>query len=353
MPRNDTVENIFFFLLLSFSLFVGYLLFEPFLKVIAASILLAVIFFPVHDFLLKKIRRPIITSLLSTTIVMLFIIIPSIFMIVVFTDKLIEIYPAVLNAISKLENIEESLNKFPVIHSTFQKVKLMLENYGIEVDIAKTLRAVSMFILNFFIEKGKAIFINFTLIVIGILFVVVTLFFLFKDGYALYKRVYTLIPLKDSEKNFLFAKSYRAIQGVVLGMVLTAIAQGIIAFIGYSVVGIDMAFFWAFITFIAAFLPVGGASLVWIPIAIYTFFAKGIGWGIFMTVWGTFLISTIDNIIKPVIIGDKTNIHPMILAFAILGGLNLFGFLGLFIAPIVLVLIDNMLNLFKSKYGVS
>ncbi len=350
MPKNDIVENVFFFLLLSFSLFLGYLLFEPFLKVIVSSVLLAVIFFPFNEFLLRKTKRPILSSFLSTLLVMLFIIFPSIFMIVFFTERLIEIYPSILNAISRIGNLEESLNKYPLIHSSIQKIRSVLESYGIEIDITQTLRTVSMFILNFFIEKGKAIFINFTLIIIGILFVAITLFFLFKDGYALYKRVYILIPLKDSEKNFLFAKSYRAIQGVVLGMVLTAVAQGIIAFIGYSIVGIDMAFFWAFITFIAAFLPVGGASLVWIPIALYTFFAKGVGWGIFMTVWGTFLISTIDNIVKPVVIGDKTNIHPMILAFAILGGLNLFGFLGLFLAPIILVLIDNMLKLFRTKY---
>ncbi len=350
MSKNEVVENIFFFLLLSFSLFLGYLLFEPFLKVIIASIILAVIFFPVHSFILRKIKRPIIASLISTFIVMFFVIFPSIFMIVFFTQKLIDIYPSVIESISKLEHIDQSIRNVPVLDTAYEKIKQIIESYGIKIDIAQTLKAVSMFIINFFIEKGKTFFINFTLLIIGILFMVITLFFLFKDGTALYKRIYTLIPLRDSEKNFLFAKSYRAIQGVVLGMVLTAIAQGILAFIGYSIARVEMSIFWSFLTFLFAFLPVGGAALVWIPVAIYVFFAKGIGWGIFLTLWGTFLISTIDNIIKPVVIGDRTNIHPMVLAFAILGGLNIFGFLGLFLAPIIIVLIDNMLNIFKTKY---
>ncbi|NPA52807.1 MAG: AI-2E family transporter [Aquificae bacterium] len=350
MSKSEVVENIFFFLLLSFSLFLGYLLFEPFLKVIIASIILAVVFFPVHSFFLRKIKRPIIASFISTFIVMFFVIFPSIFMIVFFTQKLIDIYPSVIDAVSKLEHLDESIKNIPIIDTAYQKIKQTIESYGIEIDIAQTLKAVSMFVLNFFIEKGKTFFINFTLLIIGILFMVLTLFFLFKDGTALYKKVYALIPLRDSEKNFLFAKSYRAIQGVVLGMVFTAIAQGIIAFIGYSIAGVQMSIFWAFLTFLFAFLPVGGAALVWIPIAIYVFFVKGIGWGIFLTLWGTFLVSTIDNIIKPIVIGDRTNIHPLVLAFAILGGLNLFGFLGLFLAPIILVLIDNMLNMFKTKY---
>jgi len=350
LSRNEIVENIFFFLLLSFSLFLGYLLFAPFLKVIIASIILTVIFYPLHNFFLKKIKRPVLASLLSTFIVMFFVIFPSIFLIVFFTQKLIEIYPSLIDSISKLESIDQSIKNIPFIDTVYQKIKQTIESYGINIDIAQTIKAVSMFILNFFIEKGKTVFINFTLLVLGIFFMVITLFFLFKDGTALYKRIYTLIPLRDSEKNFLFAKSYRAIQGVVLGMVFTAIAQGILALIGYSIAQVEMALFWAFLTFIFAFLPVGGAALVWIPVAIYVFFDKGIGWGIFLTLWGTLLISTIDNIIKPIVIGDRTNIHPMVLAFAILGGLNLFGFLGLFLAPIILVLIDNMLNIFKTKY---
>ncbi len=350
MPKNEIVENIFFFLLLSFSLFLGYLLFAPFLKIIIASILLTVIFYPLHNFLLKRIKRPYITALLSTFIVIFFVIFPGIFMIVFFTQQLIEIYPSVLNAISQLETIDQTIKKIPVLSELYEKLKTLVNQYGINIDIAQTLKAISMYIINFFIAQGKTIFINFTLLVIGIMFMILALFFLFKDGNILYKRIYTLIPLKDTDKNFLFAKSYRAIQGVVLGMVLTALFQGVLAFIGYSIAKVDMAIFWAFLTFLAAFLPVGGAALVWIPVDIYVFFSKGIGWGIFLALWGTFVISTIDNIVKPIVIGDKTNIHPVILAFAILGGLNLFGFLGLFLAPIILVLIDNMLNMFKSRY---
>ncbi|HHG74621.1 MAG TPA: AI-2E family transporter, partial [Persephonella sp.] len=142
----------------------------------------------------------------------------------------------------------------------------------------------------------------------------------------------------------------RAIQGVVLGSVLTAVAQGILSFIGYFAIGLEMSYFWAFITFVAAFIPVGGASLVWVPVAIYTLLTKGFLTAFLFSLYGTFVISTIDNIIKPVVIGDKTNIHPMILVFAILGGLNFFGFVGIFLAPIIIVMIDNLLHLFREKY---
>lgn len=131
---------------------------------------------------------------------------------------------------------------------------------------------------------------------------------------------------------------------------MTAVAQGILSFIGYFFIGLEFSLFWAFVTFLAAFLPIGGASLVWIPVAIYAFFTKGILTGVLFTLYGTFIISTVDNVIKPIVIGDKTNIHPMILVFAILGGLNLVGFLGVFLAPIILVLLDNLLVIYKERY---
>ncbi len=287
-----------------------------------------------------------------TVLIFLFIIIPSITLIAFFVNQIITIYPTVIENISKYRSIETLIKELPVVSNIYTIIENSLKSLNVNVDISDAIRGIVNEIVSFVIQQGKSIFLDITLLVVGVVIMLVSIFFLFKDGIHLYNRIYSIIPLADKDKTFLLSKSYSAIQGVVLGSVLTAIAQGILSFIGYFAIGLEMSYFWAFLTFLAAFIPVGGASLIWVPVAIYTLFTQGFLTAFLFAVYGTLVISTIDNIIKPVIIGDKTNIHPMILVFAILGGLNLFGFIGIFLAPIIVVMIDNMLQLFKEKYVV-
>jgi predicted PurR-regulated permease PerM len=285
-----------------------------------------------------------------TSLIFTFIIIPSIILVAFLINQIITLYPLMIEKISKYKDLDLLLKEIPVVSKIYSILENTLSSLNIKVDISDAMRGVVNEIVSFVIQQGKGIFVDVTLLVIGIVVMLVTIFFLFKDGESLYNRVYSIIPLSEKDKSFLISKSYRAIQGVVLGSVLTAIAQGILSFIGYFAIGLEMSYFWAFITFVAAFIPVGGASLIWVPIAIYTLLSKGFITAFLFALYGTFVISTIDNIIKPVVIGDRTDIHPMILVFAIIGGLNIFGFLGVFLAPIIMVMIDNMLLLFKEKY---
>ncbi|WP_293445783.1 AI-2E family transporter [Persephonella sp.] len=350
MGSSEQIGNFFFFGFLSFFLFLGYLLFEPFLKVIVLSILLTIIFYPLYVRLLKKLKSRIVSSLIMTTVILLFIIIPSILLVAFFVNQIISIYPILIEKISKYKDLDLLLKELPVISKIYSIIENTLQSLNVRVDIGDAIRGIINEVVSFVIQQGKGIFLDVTLLVAGIIFMIVTIFFLFKDGEALFNRIYSIIPLSDKDKSFLISKSYRAIQGVVLGSVLTAVAQGILSFIGYFAIGLEMSYFWAFITFVAAFIPVGGASLVWVPVAIYALLTKGFLTAFLFSLYGTFVISTIDNIIKPVVIGDKTNIHPMILVFAILGGLNFFGFVGIFLAPIIIVMIDNLLYLFREKY---
>ncbi len=344
------IGNIFFFLSLSFFLFLSYFLFEPFLTVIVLSVFLAIIFHPAYIFLSKILKSKFLGAFLSTFIILLFIIIPSIFLVIFLSNELLSLYPVIVANVSKIKNIEAIINSIPLLQYFHQKFISFLESLNIHLDLDNILRNFLNKILSFFVTQTKSIFFNLTIFVFDIIMMIISIFFLFKDGEDLYKRVYELIPLTRKEKDFLILKTYRAIQGVVLGSVLTAVAQGILSFIGYFFVGLEFSLFWAFVTFLAAFIPIGGASLVWIPVAVYVFFTKGVLYGILFTLYGTLIISTVDNIIKPIVIGDKTNIHPVILAFAILGGLNLMGFLGVFLAPIILVLLDNLLVIYKNRY---
>ncbi len=347
---KEAIGNIFFFLSLFFFLFLSYLLFKPFLKVLILSILIAVIFFPANKLFRKFLKSRIFSAFLLTFIIFLFIIVPSIFLIVFLSNEFLALYPVIVKHLSQIENLKGIVENIPLLTYLHQKFTSFLAGLNVKFEFNSLLKGILNNILSFFVTQSKSIFVNITIFVFNLLIMLFTILFIFLDGEKLYRWIYELIPFSKEEKDFLISKTYKAIQGVVLGAVLTAVAQGILSFIGYAFAGVEFSLFWAFITFIAAFIPIGGASLVWIPIAVYIFFVKGIVPGIIFTVYGTLVISTVDNIIKPIVIGDKTNLHPMILFFAILGGLNIFGFLGVFLAPIILVLVDNLLFIYKKRY---
>ncbi len=348
-PGN--ISNIFFFIALSFFLFLGYLLFSPFFTIILTSIFIAVIVYPLHEKFLQKLKSPVLSSLLSTLLVLIFFIIPSLLITIVFINEVGVIYPIFIEKLSKFNNIESFILSIPVISFFYKKISIFLQNFNLNIDIQSFLKVSVSYLANFIIDKGKTIVINFSFIVFGISLIIITVFFLFKDGKSLYRWVYKLIPMPEKDKEYIVISSYNTIQGVFFGSFLTAVAQGILSFVGYYFAGVSFSLFWAILTFFAAFLPIGGASLVWVPIAIYLFFTKSFLTAFLFFLWGTFVISTVDNIIKPVVIGEKANIHPMVMVFSILGGLNLFGFIGVFIAPIIVVILYNLLNIYYERYG--
>jgi predicted PurR-regulated permease PerM len=283
----------------------------------------------------------------------MFIIIPSTIVAIFLVKQIVEFYPHLINFFSEGNILEKLEKNIPFLAKIDKEIFKFIDTYELTKQLEVFAKKYITSVMQFIFQQGKEILFNIILVILGIMLMTLTIFFLFKDGEKLYRKVYSLIPLSDKDKNFIIFRTYQAIQGVVLGAIFTAAAQGVLGFIAYFTAGIDFALMWAFLTFIASFIPVGGASLVWVPLSIYVLATKGWIAFILFVLWGVFVISSIDNFIKPWIIGDKTNLHPIILFFAILGGLNLFGFLGIFLAPIIIVILDNLLLLYKERYHIT
>ena len=351
--KRSKLGDAFFFSLLFFFAFVSYLIYKPFIKLVIVSILIVIIFYPLKLKLDKTFKSEIVSSFLATSIVFLFIIIPSVILVIFFVNQALNLYPLVVSTVSNGEILNLIQTKIPFFNEIKDFFQDLIDKFNIDLNINEFVKKYLAIFIQFIVEQGKILIVNITIVILSLIFMGLLLFFLFKDGDKLYKRVFNLIPLPDKDKVFIVNKAYQAIQGVVLGSILTAIAQGILGFIAYFIAGIEFSLFWAFLTFLASFIPIGGASLVWVPLGIYIFITDGLIKAILFVLWGFLVISMVDNIIKPWIIGDKTDIHPIILFFAILGGLNLFGFLGIFLAPIIVVLLDNFLQLYQERYHIS
>ena len=163
-------------------------------------------------------------------------------------------------------------------------------------------------------------------------------FFLYRDGETLAERLTSAVSRLAGERGQrLIGVAANTMRGVVYGIIGTAIAQGVVAGIGFLIAGVPGAPLLGLVTFFLSPVPIG-PPLVWIPAAIWLFNHGSTGWAIFMVIWGVAVISSVDNVIKPLIISRSGNLPFILVLLGVLGGVVAFGFIGLFLGPTLLAI---------------
>lgn len=164
------------------------------------------------------------------------------------------------------------------------------------------------------------------------------LFFLLRDGHLLLEEVRRVSPLSPAQESQLIDRVARTTRASLQAMILVPLAQGLLAALGFWVLGVPSALLWGGVTLLAAFVPLVGTPLVWVPIALFQLFAGETWRAAAVALYGNFVISGIDNLIKPKLLQGVASIHPLLGFLAMFGGLMTFGPAGLIVGPVVLSL---------------
>lgn len=165
---------------------------------------------------------------------------------------------------------------------------------------------------------------------------IVIVFFVFRDGEALLQRFHAATDrIAGARGHRLATAAANTVRGVVIGILGTAIAQGVLAAIGFAFAGIKAAPLLGFATFLLSAVPIG-PPLVWAPVGLYLLNQGEAGWGIFVLAWGLLVVSSIDNVIKPLLISRGSDLPFILVLLGVLGGVVAFGFIGVFLGPVLL-----------------
>jgi predicted PurR-regulated permease PerM len=161
-------------------------------------------------------------------------------------------------------------------------------------------------------------------------------FFFFRDGEIVVERLEAAFARIAGDRGFQLALVAAAtVRGVVLGILGTAIVQGVVAGIGFWIAGIRAAPLLGLLTFFLSPVPIG-PPLVWVPAGLWLINAGETGWGLFVLAWGALVVSTVDNVIKPLIISRGSDLPFVLVLLGVLGGAVAFGFIGIFLGPVLL-----------------
>ena len=190
---------------------------------------------------------------------------------------------------------------------------------------------------------------NGTKVVFFFTLTIFTLYYFFKEGLYIISRLKRLIPLTRDQVDESFSQLHDIIQATMYGGVLIALVQGLLGAILFWLVGIPSPIFWGAVMAFLSIIPIVGAFVIYVPAGLILMMSGFLIKGIIVIAFGLGIISMIDNLLRPFLIAGKTCLHPLILFFAILGGISIFGLLGLVIGPLIAAVFLTMLRVFELK----
>jgi predicted PurR-regulated permease PerM len=188
-----------------------------------------------------------------------------------------------------------------------------------------------------------------TTAVLYVILFLFAMFFLLRDGRLFADNVFGLLPFSPGERHEILRTIRLTTKGVLYSAVLVPVVQGLVAMLGFWVLGLSSPFFWGTMLMFAAAIPGVGAPLVWAPAAVYLLFASAVWKGIVLALYGALGISLIDNFLKPVILHGTARIHPFAAFLSILGGLLTFGPAGLILGPVTFSLLQTLVRIRQSQ----
>ena len=329
--------------------FACFLLVEPYINSIVMAFIISLLMFPIHQWMEKLLPNHMnIASLLSCVVLTFIIVVPLLFVFAaivqqgsafsqnlyqwvthggiqtIFAHSWVVKGLSIVNTYLPFDSIEPQ--------EVAQKVGQFATSFGSNlVGIsAKILGDATNFLVNFFL----------------MLFV---LFFLLRDHDKIITAMRHILPLSRSQEDKLLDEIEQVSKSAVMGSFLTAIAQGLAGGIGMWIAGFP-GLFWGTMMGFASFIPIVGTALIWIPAAIYLFLIGDTTWAIFLTIWSIVIVGSIDNLLRPLLMQGSGGMNTLMIFFSLLGGLHVFGLIGLIYGPLIFAVTIVLFNIYEEEF---
>ncbi len=351
MEQNISQRAVFIFFIALFiiAILLAGKLIAPFFAILILAIVSTGIFSPVFRFLSRRLA-PKTASLITCVMIFFLIFIPLIFFVGILSKEAFDLYAMARDAVfsNQLKHLLENTQ-------ALEKINELLQRAGFETQITwdTLIRPIS--------EVGKAVGLSLFeqarfitsnvfsfLMYFGLMIIVV--FYMFMDGEKFINYMYDLSPLPDEHDKKLFEKFMDMAGAVLIGNGLGGLIQGTAGGVLFLFLGFNSPFLWGVIMGFLAFLPIVGIGIVLIPTAIILMLKSKLAAGIFVLVFYAVLSWGIEYLFKPKVVGDRVSMHPLVVFFAIIGGLKAYGILGIIYGPLIATLFLTLADIYFSSF---
>jgi predicted PurR-regulated permease PerM len=323
---NDRLTTVLSYGALLLLIYVVFRIVEPFLEPLAWSAVLAIFFYPLHQQLLKRFR-PNTAALVSTLAVTLLLIAPALIVLVYTTREAID---ATARVQAALLDPDKALSTHAV-----EWMRHQLPRAWQSTDFSQPLRQGAERIATFVASRFGGLVKNLFTFFVDLFILIFALFFMFRDGREIARGLSHLFPFDESIQEDMLRESRDLIFASVAVALVIACLQGLLGGLAFTIGGISGPMFWGVLIAFFSLVPVVGSSLIWVPAALVLGFSGHWGKALVVVIICGGIAGLGDNVVRPLLLRNRTHLNQLMLFLGVLGGLQVFGLLGLVIGPTI------------------
>jgi len=326
VTTSDQVTTVLSYGALVLLGFLMYEIFASFLVPLAWSAVLAIFFYPLHQRLLKKFK-PTSAATISTLAVTILLIVPALVVLFYTTKQAID---AGAKAQVALQDPDKAVSQ-----RTVEWLKSQLPESMQDADFSDPVNRGAEQVAAFLAGKVGGLVKNLFRFFLDLFVLLFALFFMFRDGEEVVRAVKHLLPFDPTIQEAMLHESRELIFASVAVGLLVAAIQGALGGLAFTIAGIGTAIFWGVLMAFFSLVPVIGSALVWVPAALWLAFTGHIGKGLLVAAICGVVSGVADNIVRPLLLRNRTHLNELLLFISVLGGIEVFGLLGLVAGPTI------------------
>lgn len=326
---------------------------KPFLTALITGAVIAYLSYPLYEKILRHLKSKSLASFAVTLFVVLLFAVPSVVLLSLVSKEAYIAYTSLnthnigTNFLAVMCRDESSLSC-----RTFKSSIGFLPEEDLDFYVQSAIKKITEFIIANVSKFLSSIF----SIILDFFIIIFSIYYLLKDGETIKAKIKSILPLRESQKQSVLQKFHEVTFGVFYGNISLAIVQGTLGAIGFFIFGVSSPILWGFVMMILALLPYVGTAIVWLPAAMNLIFVGYIQndtayifSGIGLIVYCIIMVVFVDYFLNPKIIGTRTGVHPILVILGVLGGLSLFGFIGLILGPVMLALLMTFVDIYEQE----
>ena len=330
-PGRFPTATVFLLVLAAVALYFSYLIARPFLIPIFLAVMIAIVFHPIHLRVEGWVHGRNLAALSSTVLVLLMVVVPTVILGTMVAREAHALYVILSEKSAEQGGWNPYAMHFVDRLSAWAGRYVDLSKVDIRGDLVRSLEQTSHWLFSW----GTHFVTNIVSFFVGALIAFLTLFFLFREGELIKQQLAAFLPLRPDQFERLFNGISNSIVANVYGCLAVGAAQGVLMSLAFWALGLPSPILWGLVTALCSLLPIVGSFVVWGPTTIYLLVSGHWVKGLILLIWSALVISQIDHVLRTWVTSQRANMHPLLMFFALLGGVEAFGPLGVFIGPVV------------------
>jgi predicted PurR-regulated permease PerM len=339
------ITAIFLASLTGVALYFCYIIARPFLTSILWALIIAVPFHPIHDRLHRVIHNKSAAALVSILIVILIVVVPAFLLGMATINELKNAYQSVNEKTAASGGWAQYFTDMSDTASSWIGRHFGASGFDLKVELMGRLGQLSSVAG----QIASSIVGNVTSLLVQAILTLFILFFMLRDGHSARRLMTAAIPLSHDHVERLFNSITDTIIADMYGVIAIAIAQGLLMALAFWVLGLPSPFLWGAVSAVVSLLPVGGTALVWLPGSIILIVAGHWVKGILLFAWGAGVVGMLATVVQPIVLGRRARLHTLQIFLGLLGGIQAFGLLGLFLGPTIISVTHALFRIIREE----